>query len=264
MAAEPMGLEGVTHRMLDVNGIKIHVADVVGAGDGSAGTVLFLHGFLELWWSWHHQLRFFCTFRPDRVRALVNMSVAFMRRNPAVRPLEAFRRLYGDGYYLLRLQEPGAMEAEFARMDTRFIFRRLLTTRDTGAISLSPEWWGPPDQEIPLPPWLSEEYVNGLASKFDETGFAGAMNFYRCLDLNWELMAPWTGAKVTVPTKYIAGEDAMSYNYTGVQEYIHKGGFKADVPGLDEVAVVAGAAHYVHLEKAEEVTEHIYDFIKKF
>lgn len=243
MAAEPMALEGVTHRTLDVNGVKIHVADV---GDGRAGTVLLLHGFLELWWSWHHQLRslsargfrcvapdlrgygdssappspssytalhlagdvvavldalslprvlvvgqgwgallawHLCTFRPDRVRALVSISVAFMPRNPAVRPLQAFRRLYGDGYYLLRLQEPGAMEAQFAGMDTRFIFRRLLTTRDTGAISLSPEWWGPPDQVIPLPPWLSEEYVDGLAAKFDETGFAGAMNFYRCLDL---------------------------------------------------------------------------------
>lgn len=56
----------------------------------------------------------------------------------------------------------------------------------------------------------------------------------------------------------------MSYNYTGVQEYIHKGGFKSDVPGLEEVAVIAGAAHYVHLEKPEQVTHHIYDFIKKF
>jgi pimeloyl-ACP methyl ester carboxylesterase len=78
---------------------------------------------------------------------------------------------------------------------------------------------------------------------------------------NWELTAPWTGAKVTVPTKYIAGEDAMSYNR--VKEYIHKGGLKRDVPGLEEVAVIASAGHYVHLEK-EEVTEHIYEFIKKF
>jgi pimeloyl-ACP methyl ester carboxylesterase len=227
--------KGVTHRTLEVNGIKIHVAET---GDGSAGgTVLFLPGFLELWHSWQHPLmslssrgyrclapdlrgygdssappspssytifhlvgdvvgvldalslqRVFvvgqgsgallawhlATVRPDLVRALVNMSGAFMPRNPSVRPLDAFRRLFGDGYYLLRLQEPGAMEAEFARMDTRFIFRKLLTTRETGAISLSPEWWGPQDQE---------EFVHLLAAKFDETGFAGAMNSFRCLDL---------------------------------------------------------------------------------
>ncbi|KAL6644512.1 hypothetical protein ACP70R_016120 [Stipagrostis hirtigluma subsp. patula] len=109
------------------------------------------------------------------------------------------------------------MEAYFARMDTRFIFRKLLTTRDTGAISLSPEWWGPPDLDISLPSWLSE-YIDCLAAKFDETGFAGAMNFYSCLDLNWELTTPWTGAKIMAPTKYMAGEEAMSYNYTGVLE----------------------------------------------
>ncbi|PUZ68996.1 hypothetical protein GQ55_2G073100 [Panicum hallii var. hallii] len=327
MSTTATELEGVavTHRTLEVNGIRIHVAE---AGDGSAGgTVLFLLGFLELWHSWRNQLRslaargyrcvapdlrgyggssappspsaytvfhlagdvvgvldalavprafvvcqgwgallawHLATFRPDRVRALVAVGVAFMPRDPAARPLEAFRRLYGDGYYMLRMQEPGAMEAEFARMGARFVFRKVLTTRDTGAVSLSPEWWGPPDQDIPLPPWLSEEYVDSLAPTFDETGFAGAMNFYRCLDLNWELTAPWTGAKVTVPTKYMAGEEAMSYNYTGVQEYIHKGGLKGDVPGLEEVAVIAGAASFIHLEKAEEVTQHIYDFIKKF
>jgi len=36
------------------------------------------------------------------------------------------------------------------------------------------------------------------------------------------------------------------------------------VPGLEEVAVIAGGGHYLHLEKGEEVSEHIYDFIKKF
>ncbi|RLN25469.1 hypothetical protein C2845_PM07G19940 [Panicum miliaceum] len=319
-----MALDGFTHRTLEVNGIKIHIAE---AGDGSAGTILFLHGFMELWCSWHQQLAslsrrgyrclapdlrgyggssapaspssysafhlvgdvvglidalslpqvfvvgqgwgallawHLCTFRPERVRALVAMSVALMPRNPAVRPLDGFRRIYGEGYYLVRMQEPGHMEAEFASMNTKFIFKRLLTTRDTGATSLSKEWWGSPEEEIALPPWLPEEYIDHLAAKFDETGFTGAMNFYRCLDLNWELMAPWTAAKVAVPTKFVAGETAMAHKNKAAREYILNGGLKGDVPGLEEVAVVAGGGHYLHLEKAEEVTEHIYDFIKKF
>jgi pimeloyl-ACP methyl ester carboxylesterase len=109
------------------------VGDVVGVLDALSLARVFVVG--QGWGAllaWH-----LATVRPDRVRALVNMSGAFMPRNPSVRPLQAFRRLFGDGYYLLRLQEPGAMEAEFARMDTRFIFRKLLTTRETGAISLS-------------------------------------------------------------------------------------------------------------------------------
>lgn len=319
-----MALDGVTHRTLEVNGIKIHVAE---AGDGSVGSILFLHGFLQLWCSWHHQLlslsrlgyrclapdlrgygdssapdspssytafhlvgdmvglldalslpRAFvvgqgwgallawqmCTFRPERVRALVNMSVAFMPRNPAVRPLEAFRRIYGDGYYLVRMQDPGTMEAEFAQMETKFIIKKLLTTLDTGASSFSKEWFGTPEEDIPLPSWLSEDYVGHVAAKFDETGFSGAMNSSRCLDLNWELTAPWTSAKVMVPTKFMVGETAMSCKSKAVQKYVLEGGLKGDVPGLEEVVMIAGGVHYIHLQKAEEVTEHIYNFFRNF
>ena len=45
-----------------------------------------------------------CLLRPDRVRALVNLSVAFMPRNPGVKPLEYFRAAYGDDYYVCRFQ----------------------------------------------------------------------------------------------------------------------------------------------------------------
>jgi len=42
--------------------------------------------------------------RPDRVRALVNLSVAFMPRRPGVKPVEYFRSAYGDDYYICRFQ----------------------------------------------------------------------------------------------------------------------------------------------------------------
>lgn len=41
----------VSHRLLDVEGTTLHVAE---AGEGP--TVLLLHGFPELWYSWRHQL----------------------------------------------------------------------------------------------------------------------------------------------------------------------------------------------------------------
>ncbi|CAO1945666.1 unnamed protein product [Urochloa humidicola] len=134
------------------------------------------------------------------------------------------------------MQEPDAMESEFTAIDTRFIFKRLLTARDTGTPVLSKEWWGLPEEEIVLPPWLSKEYIGHVAAKFNEMGFSGAMNFYRCLDLNWELMAPWTGADVAVPTKFVVGETAMAHMNMAAQEYILNGGLKGDVPGPEEVA----------------------------
>ena len=44
-------MEGIEHRIVEVNGIKMHVAE-----KGEGPVVLFLHGFPELWYSWRHQI----------------------------------------------------------------------------------------------------------------------------------------------------------------------------------------------------------------
>ncbi|CAL4936883.1 unnamed protein product [Urochloa decumbens] len=204
-----------------------------------------------------------CLLRPDRVRALVNLSVAFMPRRPGVKPLEYFRAAYGDDYYVCRFQEPG-VEAEFTTFDLKSFFKLALTVRTVGSSSMNLRKMRAYKKEIELPSWLSEEDVSYLASVYAKTGFAGGINYYRCLDLNWELMALWTGAKVQVPTKFIVGDGDLSYHLPGVKSYVHKGGLKRDVPMLEEVVVIKGAGHFIQQEKAQEISEHIYDYIKKF
>ena len=72
---------------------------------------------------------------------------------------------------------------------------------------------------------------------------------------NWELTAPWTGVKVNVPTKFIVGDTDMVYHYyPGIQDYIHNGGFKNDVPLLEEVVIMPGVAHWINQEKPQEIT----------
>lgn len=44
-------MEGIHHRTLAVNGIKMHIAE-----KGEGPIVLFLHGFPELWYSWRHHI----------------------------------------------------------------------------------------------------------------------------------------------------------------------------------------------------------------
>ena len=44
------------------------------------------------------------------------------------------------------------------------------------------------------------------AGEFNRSGFRGPLNYYRNIDRNWELMAPFAGVKVTVPALYIAGD----------------------------------------------------------
>ncbi len=40
-----------THRFVSANGTRFHVVEA-----GTGPLVLFLHGFPEFWWAWHHQL----------------------------------------------------------------------------------------------------------------------------------------------------------------------------------------------------------------
>ena len=47
---------------------------------------------------------YLCLFRPDRVKALVNMSVVLSPRNPKRKPLDSLRAIYGNDYYMCRFQ----------------------------------------------------------------------------------------------------------------------------------------------------------------
>ncbi|XP_048137954.1 epoxide hydrolase A-like isoform X2 [Rhodamnia argentea] len=328
-------MENIQHRTVRTNGINMHVAWV---GDGP-DTVLFIHGFPELWYSWRHQLVslaaldyravapdlrgyggtvappsaasytafhvvgdlvgmldalgigrafvvghdwgaviawYLCLLRPDRVKALVNTSVpwypggTWFPCDPEKKPVESIRAMHGDDYYVCRFQEPGEMEEDFAKADTAKLIQLFLTSRDPGP-PIVPKDLGFSgmtklfeQHQIELPSWLTEDDVSFYATEFSRTGFTGALNYYRCLDLNWELLAPWAGARVEVPVKFIVGDQDLAYHIPGVKEYIHGGGFKQAVPNLEEVVVMEGAAHFIQQEKAQEITSHIHDFIKKF
>lgn len=81
---------------------------------------------------------------------------------------------------------------------------------------------------------------------------------------NSEMSAPWAGEPIKVPVKFLIGDLDMSYHIPGTQDYIHKGGFKKNVPFLQDIIVMKDVGHFINQERAVEVTEHIYDFIKIF
>jgi pimeloyl-ACP methyl ester carboxylesterase len=99
--------------------------------------------------AWH-----LCLFRPDKVIALVAMSVPFIPRDPVQTPVGALRSLYGDEYYVCRFQEPGAMEAEFARLGTELVLRKFLAMRTADPLFIPYSGWGSPEDEVPLPSWI--------------------------------------------------------------------------------------------------------------
>ncbi|KAI6674590.1 hypothetical protein NL676_002496 [Syzygium grande] len=328
-------MEKIEHATVPTNGINMHVASV---GD-SPETILFIHGFPELWYSWRHQMVslaalgyravapdlrgyggtdappcvgsytafhmvgdlvgmldalgigqvfvvghdwgaliawYLCLFRPDRVKALVNTSVPWcpgrmwFPSDPERKPLESVRAMFGDDYYVCRFQKPGEMEEDLAKAGIAKIFQLFLTSRNPGPL-IVPKDLGFSgmtklfqDRPVDLPSWLTDDDINYYAAEFSRTGFTGGLNYYRCLDLNWELSAPWAGARIEVPVKFVVGDLDLVYHIPGVKEYIHGGGFKQVAPNLEEVVVMEGVAHFLQQEKPEEVTAHIHDFIKKF
>ncbi|KAI3968536.1 hypothetical protein MKX01_007846 [Papaver californicum] len=237
---------GINHRTVDVNGIKMHVAE-----KGQGPVVLLVHGFLSLWYSWRHQILslavfvvghdwgaimnwYLCLFRPDRVQALVNLSVAFTPRSPLHRPIE----------------EPGEMESEFARVGTETVLKKILSYHSPAPIKIPRDKGFAPEGPITLPSWLSEEDIRYNTTKYEKSGFTGGINYYRNLNANWELTAPWTGAQVKVPVKFI--------------EYVHSVLMKKDVPFLQETVVLEGVGHFIMEERADEISRHIIDFLRKF
>ena len=69
---------------------------------------------------------------------------------------------------------------------------------------------------------------------------------------------------MTVPVKFIIGDKDLTYNSRGGKDYIDSGGFKRDVPFLEELVVMEGVGHFLNQERADEINKHIYDFFQKF
>uniref|UniRef100_A0A0A0KT66 Epoxide hydrolase n=1 Tax=Cucumis sativus TaxID=3659 RepID=A0A0A0KT66_CUCSA len=151
--------------------------------------------------------------------------------------------------------KPGVAEADFGSVDTATMMKKFLTMKDPsppiipkGTLLATPEI---------LPSWLTEEDIEYFASKFSKTGFTGGFNYYRALDLTWELTGPWSRGEIKVPAKFIVGDLDLVYDFPGAKEYIHGGGFKKDVPLLEDVVVIEGAAHFINQEKADEISSHL-------
>lgn len=234
------------------------VGDLIGLLDGLGVEKAFIVGH-----DWGSLIASYLSlFRPDRVIALVNLSVVLQPRNPRTKPIERMRTILGENYYICRFQEPGRAEEEFSRFDCETIMKKFLLATGTGLFSASPEKGILDVLKTPtvLPSWMTEEEIQYFAKQFEKTGFTGGLNYYRALDLNWELLAPWTGARITVPTKFVVGEKDLVYTTPGMKDFVHGGGLKKVVPFLEEVVVIEDGHHFIQQEKANEISDHILKF----
>jgi pimeloyl-ACP methyl ester carboxylesterase len=89
----------------------------------------------------------------------------------------------------------------------------------------------------------------------------GGLNWYRNIDRNWELLAPWAGAKVGVPALYIVGDRDAVFRFAGMDQLILN--LKQHVPNLRETMIIEGCGHWTQQERPEEVSAALLAFLKK-
>ena len=112
---------------------------------------------------------------------------------------------------------------------------------------------------VTLPSWLTESDVDFYTGEFARTGFRGGLNWYRNIDRNWELLAPFTGAKVSVPALYIAGERDVVLDFPGVRQRIAD--MAKFVPDLRGTMILPGCGHWTQQERAPEVNTAMIGFL---
>jgi pimeloyl-ACP methyl ester carboxylesterase len=177
-------------------------------------------------------------------------------------------------FYQLYFQEPGVAEAELER-DARLTIRRILYSgsgdvlpgdaalSSPGAVAMVPRRGGllsltvdPPA----LPGWLTESDIAAYADEFSRTGFRGGLNWYRNIDRNWELLAPFAGARVTVPALYVAGDRDLVVRFPGMDQLLPN--LARFVPGLRKTVMLPGCGHWTQQERPAEVNAAMLEFLR--
>jgi pimeloyl-ACP methyl ester carboxylesterase len=209
--------------------------------------------------AWHAAL-----FRPDVFSAVAGMSVPPPSRGRG-RPLDTLRESGITNFYWQYFQTPGVAEREFER-DVDVTMRSLLGRgfSDPSAslfIEDGKGFLGDISAIRPLPDWLSEADLSYFSEAYRKSGFRGGLNWYRNIDRNWELTAPWQGAQIHQPSLFIAGSnDSVITSLIGAKRVAD---MERVLPNLKQKLIIDGAGHWIQQERADEVNGALVAFLKE-
>ena len=261
VAAPDMRGFGRTTAPSDIKAYSIfdHVGDMVAlvAALGTSQAVIVGHD-----WgapvAWHAAM-----FRPDIFAAVAGLSVPPPFRGRG-RPLDSLREGGITNFYWQYFQQPGTAEAEFER-DVGLTMRTLLGRGFSDpAASLFVEegkgFLGEPRADRPLPDWLGETDLSYFVEAYQKSGFRGGLNWYRNIDRNWELTAPWQGAQIHQPSLFIAGSnDSVITGLIGAKRVAD---MERVLPNLRQKLIIGGAGHWIQQECADAVNAALIAFLK--
>ena len=205
---------------------------------------------------------------PERVKGLALLSVPYDPDRLPQRPTDLYRSVAAQHFFHVHyFQAPGVADRELDAQPREFL-RRLFFALSGGYRYLD-IWQHPSDgngyldvlpEAPPLPwAWLSEADFEHYVNVFTCTGFTGGLNWYRAFDVNWERGEPWAGARITVPTTFIAGTNEPVLQMFGDRAIDR---MRAHVDDLRGVHLIDGAGHWVQRERPEEVNDHLIAFLR--
>ena len=213
--------------------------------------------------AWHCALM-----RPDVFRAVAGLSVPFQPRAESGPPIAAMKAIsaragLGD-LYIVRFQDM-TDQIEFDG-DPATALRKCFwaydgatpaEARSTGFIPAGRTLMQTVSDEAVLPPWMSADLFADYVAAFSARGFKQPMDWYRCMDLNWERTAALQGRKITVPAAFIVGEHDPVRLYAGRHEKT-LGDWTTD---LRLSHVIPGAGHWLQQERPDAVNRLLLDFL---
>lgn len=201
--------------------------------------------------------------RPERVAALVALSVPFTARSRRP-PLQRLAEVMGDRFfYMLHFQRPGVADAELSTDVRRFLLGMYAASSGSpppGALRELPAATGRFLDQLPepdaLPAWLPAAQLDEAVATFTRTGFTGALGYYRALDLSWERLPQLGEAVVGCPAGFVAGERDMVLAFTPTRAM-----GPPLVPDLRLDLRIPGVGHWVQQEAAEQTTAALLGFL---
>ena len=205
---------------------------------------------------------------PARFRAVAGLSVPFA--GVPQRPFtEIFREHFtskGRFFYQEYFQEPGVAEAELD-VDLRRTLGSVLYALSGDIPRDEYRFFDPSARslfdvvnDLPGPlDWLSDADLDAFVESFSHHGtFFGGINWYRNIDRNRELLAPFVGVQVRQPALFIGAEFDSIFGQT--EEAVLA--TRAAVPNLRDPIWVAGSGHWIQQEEPEIVNAALLEFLR--
>jgi pimeloyl-ACP methyl ester carboxylesterase len=198
----------------------------------------------------------------DRVAGVVGLNTPFTGRFP-IKPTELFRMVGGENHYIIYFQEPGVADAALAENVDALFDKMLRRSVDPAELAAAVgDRAGDFVEAVVNAPVLGAELLTPeehavYVETFRETGFTGALNWYRNFDHNWEQTPEQEGARI---------DDLPCLMITATWDPVLVPALAQGMPSVIndlEMHEIPECGHWTQQEHPDKVNELLLDWLKR-